>query len=335
MRLPLLDGLRGVAAIAVMLYHAHNMFPGLEAFSRSYLFVDMFFLLSGFVLGLAVDPKLRSGLSWHGFMRARWIRLWPMIPIGALVGAIPFALVNDTGTTAYYTLLAILLIPALAIPGVPYPLNAPQWSLAMEVVANLTHAVLLHQLSTASLYAISGISGVILAMLILSSGGNNFAFEAFSWPLAFARVGFAYTLGLAIARGHADRTDKAVPQEKWIGPFLLPIIALTALPLLPLNEALGDLAITLFVLPAAFLWATLARLPSELCASFTVLGSISYPLYAVHMPILALVASWRHDALGLGVALACCLGFAFLLARLLERRRKAETRKSDGEHALA
>ena len=91
--------MRGIAAIAVMLTHAQGKFSGIEGFSRAYLLVDFFFLLSGFVLGLAADPQLRAGMGCERFMRARWRRLWPMIAIGALLGALSFAEVGANGLT--------------------------------------------------------------------------------------------------------------------------------------------------------------------------------------------------------------------------------------------
>lgn len=85
-RLVTLDGLRGMAAIAVMLYHIGNVYQFGGPFRAGYLFVDFFFLLSGFVLALSVEPRFARGWTTAAFMRARIVRLWPVIAIGALAG---------------------------------------------------------------------------------------------------------------------------------------------------------------------------------------------------------------------------------------------------------
>ena len=59
-RLPLLDGLRLFAAFSVVLYHLQLPNDGHGMFSRGYLFVDFFFLLSGFVLTLAAEHRMNA-----------------------------------------------------------------------------------------------------------------------------------------------------------------------------------------------------------------------------------------------------------------------------------
>ncbi|HZX57541.1 MAG TPA: acyltransferase, partial [Mucilaginibacter sp.] len=86
---PILDGLRGVAAVMVVIFHT------LEPLSTShldlmmnhgYLAVDFFFLLSGYVIGYAYDDRWDKLTIW-GFFKRRLIRLQPMIIVGMIVGA--------------------------------------------------------------------------------------------------------------------------------------------------------------------------------------------------------------------------------------------------------
>ncbi len=327
-RLPLLDALRGIAALAVLLYHANNLFPGLGAFARAYLFVDLFFLLSGFVLTAAIDGKMRAGLRVAQFMRKRWLRLWPMIVIGAFVGAIPFAMVNDDATTSVHLLKAILLIPLLALAINPYPLNPPHWSLAMELIANFLHAAILWRLPTKALYVLVVFLAAILGWQIHVAGVNNFQSDGFSWPLALSRVVFAYVLGMAIARKHSERDVR----QPGIGPIMVPLIVIMTLPFVPFHKALVDGAVTLFILPGIFLWATVTPLPQRFVRAADSLGVMSYPLYAVHLPILVMVASWRGDGLGLLLACALSLSLAWILAQMFERSRNRAEAKPSRQH---
>src|SRR3954468_13971740 len=77
MRLQSLDFFRGVAALSVVYYHFHGAL-GLPRFEPGFLAVDLFFVLSGIVLGLIYTPKIESGLSFAEFMWHRLRRLYPM-----------------------------------------------------------------------------------------------------------------------------------------------------------------------------------------------------------------------------------------------------------------
>ena len=58
----ILDGLRGVAALMVILYHVFECFDW-TPLPHGYLAVDFFFVLSGFVIGYAYDGRWREGLT--------------------------------------------------------------------------------------------------------------------------------------------------------------------------------------------------------------------------------------------------------------------------------
>lgn len=79
-RFRVLDSWRGVAAVLVVLYH--GVFLGAlndNAFVRGgYLFVDFFFVLSGFVIAHAYGDKLANPTAALGFMIRRFGRLWPL-----------------------------------------------------------------------------------------------------------------------------------------------------------------------------------------------------------------------------------------------------------------
>ena len=154
-----LDGLRGVAAAAVVTRHATDYFswgsqyiPSLKPGAppvpvgplfESYLAVDFFFVLSGFVLAHAYWRRLCSGMSAVEFICLRLIRLYPLYLI-ALVFAIAAACIEVVAGGRSVTSLvkniipAVLFLPApaLTVFGTLFPLNMPTWSLFFELVAN-------------------------------------------------------------------------------------------------------------------------------------------------------------------------------------------------------
>lgn len=89
----ILDGLRGTAALLVLVYHIFEglaFAAGVDTISfmnHGYLAVDFFFILSGYVIGYAYDDRLASGMTAGQFIKRRLIRLHPMIIMGGLVGA--------------------------------------------------------------------------------------------------------------------------------------------------------------------------------------------------------------------------------------------------------
>ena len=74
MRVYSLDAARGIAAISVLLFH---VFSGKSFFQHFFLFVDFFFVLSGFVLASTIND-LSDIVRVRKFLRNRFVRLFPM-----------------------------------------------------------------------------------------------------------------------------------------------------------------------------------------------------------------------------------------------------------------
>ena len=102
----ILDGLRGVAAVMVIVFHLFEAHAGgshlTQIINHGYLAVDFFFLLSGFVIGYAYDDRWNR-MTVGTFFKRRIIRLHPMVIMGSIVGAAFFyfhtvtILTSDTG----------------------------------------------------------------------------------------------------------------------------------------------------------------------------------------------------------------------------------------------
>lgn len=83
---PVLEGLRGAAAILVLFRHIPTYAPPIN-FQMSYLAVDLFFVLSGFVIANSYEQKLTSEkMSFKEFAVLRVIRIFPLYIIGSLIG---------------------------------------------------------------------------------------------------------------------------------------------------------------------------------------------------------------------------------------------------------
>ena len=143
---PILDGLRGVAAIIVVTFHlCEPLATGNldKLVNHGYLAVDFFFLLSGFVMGYAYDDRWDK-MTVGGFFKRRIERLQPMVVLGMTMGAIGFYFTDSTlwpliHTIPVWKMLLVMLVGYTILP-VPlsldirgweemHPLNSVGWSL--------------------------------------------------------------------------------------------------------------------------------------------------------------------------------------------------------------
>jgi len=282
-RLPLLDGLRGIAAIGVMLYHTEVTFGPLGMFCRAYLFVDFFFLLSGFVLAMAFEPRFTAGLSTTAFLRARLRRLWPTIALGVALGAALHAQWQEPGPLLWSLLLGLLVLPDLRDTTQIFPLNGPQWSLFLEVLANLAHAVALRRLGLRGLIGFVALAGAAEAAVVYRFGSNTLGPLTFNWLYALPRVCFAYGMGVLLCRLWQRRAGRS--RLAWNTLLLLPAIIVVVLAGLPMPVWIGDLLFVMVLMPA-LLWQMIgAPVPPVVRPALDWLGALSFPLYAVNMPI--------------------------------------------------
>ena len=80
-----LDGLRGVAALSVMIHHLIS-YRGTTVFNNAGAAVDLFFILSGFVITHSYGARLQNGMSVFEYMCRRVIRLYPTFILGLVIG---------------------------------------------------------------------------------------------------------------------------------------------------------------------------------------------------------------------------------------------------------
>lgn len=150
MRFQSLDSWRGIAALSVALFHleAVDHFSQVAFVRHSFLFVDFFFVLSGFVIAHAYGESIRSARDAGQFVVRRFGRIWPLhIAVLAAFVAIVFAkhtassvlgvavttpAFDPDGSTPLATLpLQIFLLQSLDIaPGLTW--NTPSWSISAE-----------------------------------------------------------------------------------------------------------------------------------------------------------------------------------------------------------
>ncbi|CAN7307951.1 acyltransferase family protein [Mesorhizobium caraganae] len=292
-----LHGLRGIAAVLVMLGH-FSEYTGrrYDLAPSGFLAVDLFFLLSGFVIAHAYDDKFRKGMSFWGFAETRLLRLYPlyfaalglaMIGVGATIATQGIGAYSrlDLLATLGFSVLFLPTPPALSTaPDLLFPLDGPAWSLFYELVANAFFAALATRLVARSLAVIVGVG--LLALVLMAwhgvvLGGGAYWDNTIAAP---ARIAFSFFLGVFLNRyATGDSRDGNL--------YMLLLLALCGA-LMCFDPAehvqLYSLVVIVLIWPWLVLVASRLRLSGfwRWIALFS--GNISYAIYVLHTPLIRL-----------------------------------------------
>jgi peptidoglycan/LPS O-acetylase OafA/YrhL len=355
----ILDGLRGVAALTVVCFHLFESYATShldQKINHGYLAVDFFFILSGFVVGYAYDDRWKT-MTIKDFVKRRFIRLHPMVVIGAIIGAIMFYTQGcsawDVSKVSITMLLISTFINACLIPATPgfeirgvgemYPLNGPSWSLFFEYIGNILYAFFIHKLPTKALSVLVLLAGCgLAAFAIWGPLGDicvGFSLTGENIIGGSLRLLFSFSAGLLLSRVFKPTNIKGV---FWI--CSIAVIALLAIPRIGGSEhlwmnGLYDTICAIIIFPLlVYLGAsgkTTDKITARICKF---LGDISYPLYMVHYPFIYLYYAWvKNENLtfvqSLPGALALVVG-CIILAYLCLKLYDEPVRKFLTKHLL-
>jgi peptidoglycan/LPS O-acetylase OafA/YrhL len=337
-----LDAVRGMAALAVLVYHlsGQKIFPG------AWVAVDLFFVLSGFVIHHSYQNRLERGMGIGEFMTLRLIRLAPLYWLALAIGAFTFVL--DKPDTRMADLAEMVVRGALWIPrfsDLPwpfgtsslgaekklFPLNGPSWSLFFELVVNVAFFYLGARWLKAGGKWLLLLALISLTVFTFLSDEFNAGWGDRGFLLAMLRVSAEFHVGVWI---HQHRKQIPVFSDFQRGLC----VALLLLGFLSNSESLG-LVNALIIAPIAIALACGLSLTGPWRHWAVLLGELSYPLYITHAPIQRGVLSIAPiKALGLVprvvvVGLICILA-AWLASRLDTRMRQVLMAKLRSNKAL-
>lgn len=334
-----LDGLRGVAALVVLLFHVLEIFSNgdhsQQIINHGYLAVDFFFMLSGFVIVHAYDGRWQQGMRLGSFAWRRLVRLHPMILMGMTIGAVLFyagaqaQLFPAIAGTPLWKLLLVLAIGYLLIP-VPlsldirgwtemYPLNGPAWSLFYEYVANMLYALVLRRLSNAWLAVLVLAAAAVTGHYLLTTKAGDiiggWALTPEQVRLGLTRLAFPFLAGMLLRRLY--RPGQIAQGFWWCSLLLIAVLAVPRVGQLAWQNGLYELLCIVLAFPLiVWMGASTAVQQPWLQSLNRWLGQLSYPLYIIHYPIIYVYYRWVLDhkktltealPAGLGVALLCVL----------------------------
>lgn len=285
----ILDGLRGVAALGVVIFHFIEMYtphPD-DLIAHAYLAVDFFFCLSGFVVAYAYDDRLPQ-MGLKTFFKQRLIRLHPLVVLGTILGVLGFIFDPFGNQWETYSGWKMILLFGASILMIPYPiiaerafnnfgLNAPAWTLFWEYIANIVYALVLQRLKRIWLLLLAVLAAVGIFYVAKSAGNISGGWSKDNFWDGGVRVAFSFLAGMCVFR------YQLMIKNKLGFPILALLLALAFF--VPYRDSWNWLTEPLIIviyfpfLVALGAGATLKPSQQGLCR-FS--GQMSYPLYITH-----------------------------------------------------
>jgi peptidoglycan/LPS O-acetylase OafA/YrhL len=298
-----LHGLRGIAAFCVVIRHTRDV-TGIDFVPGGFLAVDLFFLLSGFVICHAYENKLRGTMSFSTFAKMRLIRLYPLYILGLVLGSLyeiaKFAkfgqhaqlftlpqLVSQFAAGLFFLPAPPTLVHIAASQQLLFPMNGPAWSLFFELMINFIYAALIYQFSRRGLAAAIALSLALLIWSMVASGTPDGGSTWSTFLVGIPRVSFSFLLGVYLRRYHTDHvpTGKSSPGRLALLGLLLVAIAVV-FPADPTQAIWASLAIIIAGFPLMLLAAARIELDGIPRLLSHQAGEASYAIYVIHLPLL-------------------------------------------------
>jgi peptidoglycan/LPS O-acetylase OafA/YrhL len=314
-----LDGIRGLAAIAVSIYHLSNH----RILSSAWIAVDLFFILSGFVIFHSYATRIEDGMTFGSFWKIRMKRLAPLYFIGLSIGIVAAWLLEQGSdpSALWWTIIpAVFFLPYIQsskqlIDGsltAAFPINGPGWSLFFELIANIAFYYSKVRLAFKSKFVIFSLASAY-AFLVYLTDQYNAGWATGNLWLGLIRVFTLFCIGIAIYQGAlTPKTISISMRYAVVFGFFLVMISTSKHAALIASVCWAPFVISI---------AKDIEPPDCLRRACAHLGEISYPLYITHYPIFKLVSSLdalnsTHIVLRTALCLAPCLLAAMAFNRL-------------------
>lgn len=323
---PELDGLRGIAVFLVMLHHA-----GIALFGGSHIGVDIFFVLSGFLITALLwrEYEQYGRISLKNFYARRFLRLTPALVLllavfgGYAVATKSGAELAKSGKAIIFTALYLSDF-ALAFGFAPLGAFEHTWSLAIEEHFYLLYPVALalllrSKLSRQNIFKLLALLTILIAIhrvFLWSPDAHSIARVYYGFDARADGLLIGCLLGLAVVWGK-------LPQVKRFGALLAALVLLFAAIFAVWDSPLYAYGLSAINLSTAVvLTFILAERPRYLTNKVLVwIGTISYGLYLWHYPVFILTRE-RITESPLGILVlggAASVGCAALSYYLVEK----------------
>ena len=348
-----LDAMRGLAALMVVAYHAPADFGRIVPFRSGFLAVDLFFVLSGFVIAFSYDRRLHEGMSYRNFVVARLIRLYPVY---LFVTVLSVFLALATTRTLSPQLVPQIVLALLMLPDVfhgaaaaVYPVDYPAWSLLCELFANVGYVGLFFWKFAGRwlLYLIVVASAAYMVVWTRQSGTIDSGSVLRTLPMGLARVGYSFGAGVVVFRYfHRKPRQRLAGLSSGLLTSALCLVIFCILATRVAHSPAAQLWAVLVVFPCLIYLGALTTMTGMPSKAAAFLGDISYPIYLLHIPFFTffrgrsmhrVALNYPHSTPPIALLSFCLLlAFSWAVARWLDlpvRRSLAASYNRWASHA--
>ena len=296
-RFEVLDSWRGICALLVTLFHfpAAGLLETNGFISGSFLFVDFFFVLSGFVIAHAYTDRLTDGVSLKQFMVTRFGRLFPLhaFMLAAFVAfeGMRMALPAVTGGGEIFTggtSVGSLFSNLFLLHGLGFETsltwNAPSWSISTELFAYLLFGLVTVALGRVALLAFA--AAVAVAPLFLFAVSPDYMDATYDF--GFIRCLYGFSFGVLVQAAFVQLADNpATDMETRLTWTFAEAAVVLSVGLFVATSYAGPFSLAApFVFGlAVFIFAHEAGYVSRMLRApmFLALGALSYSIYMAHL----------------------------------------------------
>lgn len=282
-RFLVLDSLRGICAIMVALYHfpTTGTISNLQIIRNSWLFVDFFFVLSGFVIAAAYRRRLSEGVSPRLFMWNRFWRLYPLhitilclLLLGEIllaVGLVPATReAFGTGRTGKEFFYAATFLNCFGLTG-ELGWNGPSWSIGAEWWVYVVFAMI--EVTTRARANIMWL--IVVGMALALSVSSGVVDRTFDFGVLRAILGFGIgTLTFSLYSKYPLQLGKL---ESYIEAFLIVLVIFVVIA----TPASLQVAVPLMFAAVVYTFASSDGTCSKILQKpfLLKLGALSYSIY--------------------------------------------------------
>ncbi|HWF75636.1 MAG TPA: acyltransferase [Caulobacteraceae bacterium] len=201
-----LNSIRGLAALMVATFHAPLLFGAAETLPHAYMAVDLFFVLSGFVMLHVYEPRITGGLRLGRFFQLRMARLYPLLAIATLLGfavaMIKLKMLHQAPTQPMLAALPLSLVLAPAASAASeqhaaYPYVTQSWSIVWEILLCPMLFVWARWVRRGA-WAIAAAGAIVLAWIAYTRGGIDGGWSTPTFWIGALRALTAFWAGVAV-----------------------------------------------------------------------------------------------------------------------------------------
>ena len=310
-RFEVLDIFRGIFASMVVFFHmsafSNTVILNNNFIYNSDLFVDFFFVLSGFVITYT-HQRMSAAADMGSFYKKRFFRLYPLhiimliIFVGIesvkhlFVGHIQINQLNNANNTVFTFFSNLFLIHSVKLPGVTdVSWNIPSWSISAEMISYLLFGLVVWGIHKAHVYKARNVVYALVALgalaIFYSIRGDFDLTRSFDWGFLRAWIGFF--IGAVCFNVFNDTRDKVIAKPTILF-HILEVVMIVAMIAMVFNreylkpygyvyEILFFVSIYVFAFEKGFISALLKK-----SGFLKKVGTYSYSIYMTHALLLSL-----------------------------------------------